>query len=103
LLNLKEEDMKIIGQRQGESGSKTYIFEALEDEMAQFLGFYSEYSLRDKVRLQPGINIEIGQCYKDAKEALDLSQNAKTAATSLKAAATRFLSFFEKEDPKLKK
>lgn len=82
--------MKILG-----IGNKKLIVEIDEEDFGNLAGFYSTYSLKEKFPIEPGTYINIGICYKDAIAALTTHQQALTAASTLKGAATRFLNFFK--------
>ena len=83
--------MKIIGI---DSKKEVAICEVSYGELANFGGFYSTYSMKEKIKLEPGSVVKVGKCFKDAEDALRIHQEALAAAKQLKAAATRFLGFF---------
>lgn len=84
--------MKIIGDAES-----NLIVMISKDELARFMGFYSEYCTKEKgIILKPGTFVDVGQCYEEAKQVLDLHESAQSAAKTLKNTATKFLNFFEK-------
>lgn len=84
--------MEIIGIDERES---TMFVKISKSEFAQFAGFSSHYSMTEKVTVTVGECIDVGQCWSDAQEALELHETALKAAQQLKASSTRFLSFFK--------
>lgn len=86
--------MKVIGERQG-----GFIVDLEKDELAQLMGFHSEYYAKDKGhKLAVGSTLKVGDIFNRAMEALGLEEEARRAATTLKNTAIKFLSFYDKAE-----
>ncbi len=86
--------MKVIARTKNDD----LIVEIGEDELAKMAGFASTYSMPSKFKTNRsvclGVDIDVGEIYKDATEALEGHKDAVKAASSLKRASSRFLKFF---------
>lgn len=76
--------MKIIG----ETADKGLLLSASKDEVANLLGFYSEYSGREGMPdLKPGLVIKINAMYKQLRELATAHQKALETIAVLRGLA----------------
>ena len=89
--------MEIIGvdERDG-----SIFVKISKDDFANFAGFAGNYSMKEKIALKVGVIIDVGSCYNDALEVLEMHEKVLKAAQQLKASSTRFLSFFKIKEGK---
>lgn len=83
--------MKIIAEIPKGYGDKSFVIEATETELANYLGYYYKDEYEVQKRLHVGVNIEISPIYRQLKELSSAQDKLKTASQTLHSIANLVL------------
>lgn len=84
--------MKILGISSKGYADKKYIAEISENEIANFLDFYSNYDMgKREIKIEVGDEVEVSALYRDAKKLAELMEDFRKFELFFKAAADFYI------------